>query len=283
MATQYNGISTNIASSSARIISSSTNTNPIVVTANGHGLTTGDLVDITDHFVNTNANGVWQATVVDANRFSIPQVGNGVGGATGGVQPLSLGPTFQMPSPGDLRSAASVNTALQALGDRTAFLGASTGAYKLVQIATGGQNDDTFAIWKSLTTTSTSWTQVPFGPILVDGVVQGDVCEIAFNLTVDTSTPATVDGIIVTLAYAFQAPGAPASLANLLGSGRNLQGNTGANNLSLQATVTCLSGQTGQLALGLGHIAFVAASSTSIYKGNYNYVVRVWRPTNLRQ
>src|SRR5579859_3188574 len=178
MATQYNGISTNIASSSARIISSSTNTNPIVVTANGHGLTTGDLVDITDHFVNTNANGVWQATVVDANRFSIPQVGNGVGGATGGVQPLSLGPTFQMPSPGDLRSAASVNTALQALGDRTAFLGVNTGAYKLAILAKAQHNDDGFATWATLTTTSTSWTVAPIGPFVIDGVVQGDVCEV---------------------------------------------------------------------------------------------------------
>jgi hypothetical protein len=67
-------------------IASSTNANPIVITtAAVHSLTTGDIVEIANHLVNTNANGVWTVTVVTTTTFSILQAGNGVGGATGTV------------------------------------------------------------------------------------------------------------------------------------------------------------------------------------------------------
>jgi len=68
-------------------IASSTNANPIVITtAVAHNLTTGDVVENANHSVNTNANGVWPATVLTSTTFSIPQVGNGVGLATGTIQ-----------------------------------------------------------------------------------------------------------------------------------------------------------------------------------------------------
>jgi hypothetical protein len=66
------------------LIKSSTNTNPIVISTNTpHCLHTVDQVSIAGHLVNTNANGVWNSTVIDPVTFSIPAVGNGVGGATG--------------------------------------------------------------------------------------------------------------------------------------------------------------------------------------------------------
>ena len=64
-------------------IVSSTNANPVVVTTATHGYTTGDTVVIAGHLVNTNANGGWIITVLTATTFSIPVMGNGVGGATG--------------------------------------------------------------------------------------------------------------------------------------------------------------------------------------------------------
>ncbi len=68
----------------ARYIVSSTNTNPIVVTlATPHRYVDGDQATIVDHEVNTNANGTWSVTVVDAWSYSIPAIGNGVGGKTG--------------------------------------------------------------------------------------------------------------------------------------------------------------------------------------------------------
>lgn len=70
----------------AKNIVSSTNASPINVQVTGHGFTTGMQVIISGHLVNTNANGTWVITVVDANNFTLNgSTGNGVGGATGTV------------------------------------------------------------------------------------------------------------------------------------------------------------------------------------------------------
>jgi hypothetical protein len=70
-------------------ISSSTNANPsVVTTAAAHGYSSGDVVEILNHAVNTNANGTWVITVTSTTAFSIPQPANGVGGATGTVQKM---------------------------------------------------------------------------------------------------------------------------------------------------------------------------------------------------
>jgi hypothetical protein len=66
-------------------ITSSTNASPSVVTTPTHSLTTGDVVSIDGHLVNTNINGVWIVTVISATTFSVPMPGNGAGVATGKV------------------------------------------------------------------------------------------------------------------------------------------------------------------------------------------------------
>ena len=80
-------------------IASSTNATPVeVTTATAHGLTSGDIVTIASHLVNTNANGTWSILVTSPTTFTLTgSVGNGVGGATGtlayplaGVAPLSI-------------------------------------------------------------------------------------------------------------------------------------------------------------------------------------------------
>lgn len=129
MANEYRGIADNITIASTLSISASTNTTPIEITCStSHGLSTGDRVTIYDHATNTNANGTWTITVVNATRFTLdgstPTAG---GGATGTVQPMDLG-TYDMPE--DLvedLDAASVNVALEALGDRTAKLAEMSG------------------------------------------------------------------------------------------------------------------------------------------------------------
>jgi hypothetical protein len=68
-------------------IASSTAVNPTVITtAAAHGLTAGDVVEIAEHLVNTNANGIWPVTVLSTTTFSIPQRGNGAGTASGYAQ-----------------------------------------------------------------------------------------------------------------------------------------------------------------------------------------------------
>lgn len=70
----------------ARVITSSTDATPIVVTATAHGLVTGDTITINGHTTNTNANGFWTVTWVSANTFSLDDStaqGAGAGGNDG--------------------------------------------------------------------------------------------------------------------------------------------------------------------------------------------------------
>ena len=61
-------------------ITSSTNTTPIVVTKNGHGLADGMVIKIINHSTNTNANGIWVVANATENTFELEgSVGNGVG------------------------------------------------------------------------------------------------------------------------------------------------------------------------------------------------------------
>lgn len=66
-------------------ITSSTNANPsVVTTATAHGFAVGDMVEIKDHLVNGNINGVWTiATVGSSTTFTVPHPANGAGLATG--------------------------------------------------------------------------------------------------------------------------------------------------------------------------------------------------------
>jgi hypothetical protein len=70
------------------LITSSTSANPSVITTPVHGYTSGDVVEITGHLININANGTWVVTVLSTTTFSIPWPGNGTGGATGTAQKM---------------------------------------------------------------------------------------------------------------------------------------------------------------------------------------------------
>jgi hypothetical protein len=134
LTTQENGRAGNISFVGSANIASTTDANPIVVvTSAPHNAVDGDTVDISGHQVNVAANGIWQITFISATSFAIPTAGSGAGagGATGKVQSLALGATYATPDDGDAATAASVDVALDAVADRTAWLGLMTGRYKL--------------------------------------------------------------------------------------------------------------------------------------------------------
>jgi len=54
-----------------KAITGATNANPISITCTGHGFVTGDLVVISGVLGNTNANGEYAITVVNANTFTL--------------------------------------------------------------------------------------------------------------------------------------------------------------------------------------------------------------------
>ncbi len=113
-------MSTTYAGKTVAIVSS-TNATPIVVTANAHGYSNGDVVNIAGHLVNTAANGTWVAASVAANTITLTSsIGNGAGGATGTVS--SYVGSVTLLSDGDTDNAAGRNPAPQGLADRLAML-----------------------------------------------------------------------------------------------------------------------------------------------------------------
>lgn len=61
----------------AKAITGATNATPIVITATAHGFATGDVINIVGVLGNTNANGRFRITVVDANTFSLQNYDTG--------------------------------------------------------------------------------------------------------------------------------------------------------------------------------------------------------------
>lgn len=134
--TPYNGLPGNVVLPAAVNIVSSTDTSPIVMLATGHGCRTGDTVDVSGHQTNINANGVWVVTFVDVNHVSLNgSVGNGVGGATGTLQPLAFtGNVSLNPVNGDPYDASTYIPGMSCLADRTAFNLWTTGAVKIASV-----------------------------------------------------------------------------------------------------------------------------------------------------
>ena len=154
--TSYSGIPGNIAIPGAIGITSSTAANPTVIqTSAPHGLTSGDLVDVTDHHTNTGANCFGQTiSVVDSTHFSIPVDTHtySAGGATGFVWPQAFtGNKSLLPASGDPYSYLTYRPGMACVTDRDAWELTATGIYRLANsnTATGSgsaiHSDPTFA------------------------------------------------------------------------------------------------------------------------------------------
>ena len=66
-------------------ITSSANTTPIQITKTGHGLVTGDVVFITGHSTNINANGTWKVTYISSSVFSLDNSTSSGSAGSGGT------------------------------------------------------------------------------------------------------------------------------------------------------------------------------------------------------
>lgn len=75
-----------------KVVTSSTDATPIVITATAHGFNTGDLVMIYGHATNIAANGIFKIVKLTANTFQLTDrytgaavAGSGAGAGSGGV------------------------------------------------------------------------------------------------------------------------------------------------------------------------------------------------------
>lgn len=131
-----------VAGQALKAIKSSTDATPIVVEfLAAHGLTTGanngDTVEVIGHQTNSNANGLWAITVVDATHVSLNgSVGNGAGAgsATGAMVDYQLGPQLTIPDDGDADDALNINTPTENIANVSPYLYRATGKYHLVDV-----------------------------------------------------------------------------------------------------------------------------------------------------
>lgn len=206
----YNGVGDNASIPAAVNIASSTNASPIVVTTSTpHLLTEGDEIIVSGHAVNTAANGVWYAHILSSTQVALlvpvtrgNSTGNGVGAATGTVQSQNLSPTYNEPSDGDAASAASVNVALSALGDRTAWLSQRVGSYKTIFWGSGGpfdQAENPPGTLASVTSTSYTTGGLTAGLITVPtaNFVANDILIVRGSINMQFATGASGSGVVV--------------------------------------------------------------------------------------
>lgn len=255
MSSNYNGQPSNvvITNGGGTIVSSTNDPSAIVVTTSTpHGYSTGDWIEIAGHATNYSANGVWPIIVLTPTTFSIPVAGVGVGGMTGEAVPLNLGATYTIPSDGDADAAASVNVALETLGDRTAFVGLYGGAYSLIAqydllLDDAGYSVNTNASPAGTGTanyTIIGTTQIEIGT-LAPGCLSTDIFLAEFTGTATTSaaggaglalfwaekypggsytTPAGIKGSDVAFTHLVYAPVHLKGLMNADGAGSNTAG-----------------------------------------------------------
>jgi hypothetical protein len=293
VSSQYNGVAGNISANlpAALAIASSTNASPIAVTTSvNHGLTTGDEVVVYQHQTNTAANGTWVAVVTGAKTLTLTgSTGNGVGGATGSLQSFSMGPTFQIPSDGDARSAASSNVGSCALGDRTAFLGANTGPYRVLSLW-GAQVDDNATestIQTSYTFTAAhTWLSVVGLISPAQGILQaGDIIDATFTCSIRyVNTNNDGIGFLLALGAGFSTAGnLPGSSAKIPGSGQIVpvdSTNADATGVTLTGRITVPANvQTCEFFLYAYTRSASYADISFTQVGDYAMTGCVWRPT----
>lgn len=285
MSTQYNGIDGNVSRGSQFSISSSTNATPISVTTGAnHLLTTGDVVHIEGHRVNTNANGDWVVTVTGLNTVTLnTSVGNGVGAATGTLQGLGLIPdSFAIPSDGDAPNAASVNVAFEAVGDRTAWLARRTGAYRLVSetILSVDDNHNPLTVWAGATTNNTAaWVAISNTQVWNTNngptVNTGDWVEV--ELVTSAANNAGASYAPICIFQNIYAPGAAVgSYTKVPGSAQAVEVSAGWQPLHLFGRFQAAA--TGYLSLQIYLFGVNPTGPQAQLGGDYQYVARVWRP-----
>ena len=185
MSSVYTGVPGNVSDSLAAAVSGATNASPIVIqTSAAHLFGNGDTVVVASVGGNTAANGTWIITVVDSTHFSLNgSTGNGAYTSGGTATDVSLTPQLTIPSDGDPATAASINTSIKGLADRTQFLTRAlpviNNTYQLADYRTAaGTSLGTSLTWAGSPLTSTV-------SLLNNGIVtlSGDLIEVTLFST----------------------------------------------------------------------------------------------------
>lgn len=281
MSTQYNGLPANVAQHlpGSVAITAASNASPIVVTVAGHGCTTGDVVDVQEVRGNTAANGRWAVVVVDANDVQLwtlaGAASTGNAAFTAGGSPLliprSFGVTYAIPSDGDDPDGASVDVALEALGDRTAHLEMAGGSYIVASEGAITHDDSGLTdAWGSITTNTTNYT-VNATYWTIPGLQVGDVLHVELTTT-GFSLGASGYNALALDSSPITPGGTPSVWTKLAGSGVTLttSGSASPNAVSLQGRLA-LTGTPWGAGVSGGSVCIATAAQATATAGSISF------------
>jgi hypothetical protein len=258
---------------------------------------TNDVVDIQNHLINTNANGIWPITFISATQYSIAVAGNGVGGATGASQAVTMTSNVGLnPANGDAMNASTWIPGMSCSQDRTAFLALNLGGYKLVNLATYSLSLDTNTQWSlSGPSATATWTLIASSPVLPIWYIPGDYLDITFTSSAEAQPGIGVTLQNIGLVYSVQIPGDTASAYNeVVGSGVILSTLTNGGQpytscpqpvaLSAPFIASIHGGASAATVwIGVGVYQLGATTGGVAFYGSRQMVVRQWRATGWPQ
>ena len=294
MSTAENGNAANISAHlpAAVAVTGASNASPIVITCASHSISTNDLVHVTAVQGNTSANGQWAATFIDSTHFSLQgSSGNGAWTSGGSVQSLAVGPTFAVPQDSvDLENASSVNVPFNALADRTAFIAGATGGYKIANIFQAGVNNDSLAVWSTLTGVLNVYATTGVAIASISGLLLNDYVDITLSTTalvVNTNGP-IYGGVALMIASAVPG-GSLGPYLKLADSGQAVAESISGSvyfPVTLRGGFTCTPGPWQDQTVGIypGFISnLTSLGATVSLLGDYLLTAIVYRPTGMPQ
>ncbi len=311
MPTNYSGKTGSIALPTSISISSSTNTNPITITTSSPlppAFFTGaaPLVHISGHGVNTQANNIWIATPTGPSTFTIPVAGTGVGSG-GIVQPVYLDNGYTLPSDGDADNAASVSAWGQATGDRTQWLAARVGQFKLArreifQLQATPGSVTPWAIWAAGAVTAgnpvlligqtaawgtafgTAVTLPSAGPgnvfFAMNGVVAGDYLSVKLRATCEFTNLQAIALYATIKPETGFIPSWPSDYTRVTGA--SSQGSA-TQDLLCEGIITNFANQSGVVWVTPVLYPLTTSSPVLQLQGEALLTIDIWRPTGMPQ
>lgn len=291
MGTQYDGIPSNIVPPGALTISSMSGSGvtPITITfSTPHNMLTGDQGRFYNIDGNTAANGTFAVTVTGSAQVTIPATGNGTytGALPGQCQPLTFGASFQIPSDGDLVSGANANVAPETLGDRSAFVLAGTGQYKLANLFRTGNTSYNTAVggWTITMVGAGSFVQATKILATVSGLQANDVIEYHWTGSFNVASLGVGSTMYLGLGSAQYSPNAAPPTASLVPT-TPISYNQA--QVSAYTTIVSVSGafinNTTNGFADLYPMALGTNTAVLTFTDGYQFIYKLWRPTNAPQ
>jgi hypothetical protein len=265
------------------LISSVSNATPAVVTSAGHGMQTGDNIEIELTGV---VDGQWVVTVIDANNFSLNGSTASGTASSGQFWDYTLNPLSELPSDGALASAANLLTPVEGALNMGPFLNRRLGKWRVYDSMVKRLTDDSFTTNWSSTVLGSSYATLTSATGLITSANTyppsagvHDLIHVDFRATCSLAT----SGVTPTAAIALGISVNGGSYSVVSASGQRMQPAvlSGSNvsedfRVALEADFTLSPGGTYNFAL-MGVAINAAVTTTLVLVGSWSISVTQYR------